>query len=79
MKAATSTEFKNVHEFFTHHYKTKDIDHQRLGQRFVNHCIKHPWPELFYSVDDTYSKQRILTWLADHSYVDSFPAKLNLS
>lgn len=69
--------FKNVNEFFLYHYQNKERDRQRLGQRFVNHCIKNEWPELFYSVDDNYSKQRIMTWLADHSYTDSFPPSLN--
>lgn len=48
-------------------------DGQRLGQRFVNLFIKHPWPELFYENSDKKSLKIINQWLTHHQYYDMLP------
>ena len=76
MSYDNSPEFKNVDEFFKWHDSHKEIDRQRLGQRFVNLYIKGQWPDLFYCVSEPLAKQTILTWLADHQYINSMPQKV---
>lgn len=69
-------EFANVDEFFRYHLRNKATDHLRLGQRFVNLYIKGRWPELFYCVSEYEAKQIILTWLADHQYINAMPKQI---
>lgn len=70
---------ETLQEFVTFHYEHQCKDHQRLGQRFVNMYIKHPWPELFYEGHDGTCYSLILQWLADHSYHTSMPLPLDHS
>lgn len=56
--------------YIKRHYNKKDG--LRLGQRFVNEYIKHPWPELFYQVDQAKTIQLIMKWMEDLQY-DTLP------
>jgi len=70
-------EFKSLGEFLAYHHANKETDHWRLGQRFVNLYIKHPWPELFYCIVDQTSTIMIMDWLTRHQYDNgTFPRQL---
>jgi hypothetical protein len=71
--------FDNLESFVTFHYEQQRSDHQRLGQRFVNTYIKHPWPDLFYESHDGTAYSLIRQWLADHHYTDTMPLSLDHS
>lgn len=57
------------------HYQSTLIDHQRLGQRFVNTYIKGLWPELFYA-DDGVAAILIWDWLVDNHYTHCLPPEI---
>lgn len=60
---------------YYHKIKSKNDD-LRLGQRFYNLYIKHPWPALLYAHDDM-AMIMIEKWLYDHQYYDVLPPMRN--
>lgn len=63
--ASTIAEFVRQHNLAN--------DGQRLGQRFVNIYINHPWPELFYEDSERKALNLINKWLTAHHYFDTMP------
>jgi len=74
----TIVKVTDMQTFKAYHAQWRQHDNLRLGQRFVNEFIKHPWFELFYCQDDKKSEQMILDWLDRHCYLqtNSFPTKI---
>lgn len=64
----------NLSRYIKRHYNRKDG--LRLGQRFVNEYIKHPWPELFYTEDSGKAITIITEWMKDLQY-DTLPEPIN--
>jgi hypothetical protein len=65
-----------IDDFFVFHYQWKNIDKQRMGQRFINMYVKEPWPELFYCNSEKECKEMIVSHLNNCGYFHSLPHPL---
>ena len=68
-------------EFLHDHNAKKAVDQQRLGQRFVNFCIKEDLYDtrlhkLFYEEDEKVALKMIGIWLQENHYGNMMPQHL---
>jgi hypothetical protein len=67
---------KALATFLAEHEANEPIDHQRLGQRFVNRYVGGLWTGLYYECDDAKATAMIQKWLEDNQHTDELPTPL---